>query len=159
MSSESLQPSSAETGLCTAMPKVVSFIINMSVKPRLAERSPRLTPLLLPTQKASERSYTPIKSVGDGSFGTVWLVDWHTRLPPNTPLSAMQCGDGAKPEWAGKRLVALKQMKKRWEGGWDECKKLKELEVRLSRFFTRFAGFFDISYPPLSEFARDTVSP
>lgn len=42
----------------------------------------------------------------------------------------MQCGAGARPEWAGKRLVAVKLMKKRWEGGWDECQKLKELEVR-----------------------------
>lgn len=41
----------------------------------------------------------------------------------------MQCGAGARPEWAGKRLVAVKLMKKRWEGGWDECQKLKELEV------------------------------
>ena len=48
----------------------------------------------------------------------------------------MQCGSGARPEWAGKRLVALKKMKKKWEGGWDECKKLKELEVRpLVAFF------------------------
>lgn len=68
--------------------------------------------------------------VGDGSFGTVWLCDWHGTLPPNTPLSAMQCGAGAKREYAGKRLVAVKRMKKKWEGGWDECKKLKELEVR-----------------------------
>ena len=42
----------------------------------------------------------------------------------------MQCGAGAKREYAGKRLVAVKRMKKKWEGGWDECKKLKELEVR-----------------------------
>lgn len=77
----------------------------------------------------SERAYTPLKVVGDGSFGTVWLVDWHSPLPPNTPLSPMQCGAGARPEWAGKRLVALKRMKRRWEGGWDECRKLKELEV------------------------------
>ncbi|KZT02698.1 kinase-like protein [Laetiporus sulphureus 93-53] len=66
--------------------------------------------------------------VGDGSFGTVWLCDWHGTLPPNTPMSAMQCGAGARPEYARKRLVAVKRMKKRWEGGWDECKKLKELE-------------------------------
>lgn len=99
----------------------------MCLSYRLAGFDPPNLPF--PLKTASERSYTPIKSVGDGSFGTVWLVDWHTKLPPNTPLSAMQCGDGAKPDWAGKRLVALKQMKKRWEGGWDECKKLKELEV------------------------------
>ena len=43
-------------------------------------------------------------------------------------MSAMQCGAGARPEYAGKRLVAVKRMKKRWEGGWDECKRLKELE-------------------------------
>jgi meiosis induction protein kinase IME2/SME1 len=77
----------------------------------------------------STRSYTPLKVLGDGSFGTVWLCDWHGTLPPNTPLSPMQCGAGARPEWAGKRLVAVKRMKKKWEGGWDECRKLKELEV------------------------------
>ncbi|KAH9849738.1 kinase-like protein [Lenzites betulinus] len=76
----------------------------------------------------STRSYTPLKVVGDGSFGTVWLCDWHGTLPPNTPMSAMQCGPGARPEYAGKRLVAVKRMKKTWDGGWDECKKLKELE-------------------------------
>jgi hypothetical protein len=77
----------------------------------------------------STRSYTPLKVLGDGSFGTVWLCDWHGTLPPNTPLSPMQCGAGARPEWVGKRLVAVKRMKKKWDGGWDECKKLKELEV------------------------------
>jgi hypothetical protein len=46
----------------------------------------------------------------------------------------MQCGGGARPEWAGKRLVAVKRMKKKWEGGWDECKRLKELEVSLHDF-------------------------
>jgi meiosis induction protein kinase IME2/SME1 len=83
----------------------------------------------------STRSYTELKSLGDGSFGTVWLCDWHGTLPPNTPLSPMQCGAGAKPEWAGKRLVAVKRMRKKWEGGWDECQRLKELEVSLP--FTR----------------------
>ncbi|KZW02204.1 Pkinase-domain-containing protein [Exidia glandulosa HHB12029] len=77
---------------------------------------------------SSTRSWTQLKIVGDGSFGTVWLCDWHSPLPPGTPLSPMQCGAGARPEWNGKVLVALKRMKKRWEGGWDDCKKLKELE-------------------------------
>ncbi|KAG2752012.1 Pkinase-domain-containing protein [Suillus brevipes Sb2] len=80
------------------------------------------------SHSSSHRSYTPIKTLGDGSFGTVLLCDWHGTLPPNTPLSPMQCGGGARPEWAGKRLVAVKRMKKKWEGGWDECKRLKELE-------------------------------
>jgi hypothetical protein len=47
----------------------------------------------------------------------------------------MQCGAGARPEWVGKRLVAVKRMKRKWEGGWDECKKLKELEVRSNPVF------------------------
>src|SRR6266568_4307420 len=80
----------------------------------------------------STRSYTPLKVLGDGSFGTVWLCDWHGTLPPNTPLSPMQCGAGARPDWAGMRLVAVKRMKKQWEGGWDECQKNSELRVRIS---------------------------
>ncbi|KAG8779127.1 hypothetical protein FRC15_010352 [Serendipita sp. 397] len=76
----------------------------------------------------SQRSYTPVKGVGDGSFGTVWLCDWHTPLPPSVSLAPMQQGAGAKPEWQGKRLVAIKRMKKRWEGGWDECRRHPELE-------------------------------
>ncbi|KAI0309379.1 kinase-like domain-containing protein [Amylostereum chailletii] len=78
---------------------------------------------------SSTRSFTPIKAVGDGSFGTVWLCDWHGELPSDTPLAAMQSGAGARPEYANKRLVAVKRMKKKWEGGWDECRRLKELEA------------------------------
>ncbi|KAF8875839.1 protein kinase [Infundibulicybe gibba] len=81
------------------------------------------------SQSSSTRSYTCIKTLGDGSFGTVWLCDWHSALPPNTPLPPMQCGAGARPEWTGKRLVAVKRMKEKREGGWDECQKLKELEA------------------------------
>ncbi|EIM83509.1 Pkinase-domain-containing protein [Stereum hirsutum FP-91666 SS1] len=77
----------------------------------------------------STRSFTPIKEVGDGSFGTVVLCDWHGQLPPNTPLPAMQAGAGARPDYANKRLAAVKRMKKKWEGGWDECMRLKELEA------------------------------
>ncbi|WVR06050.1 hypothetical protein IAU60_003078 [Kwoniella sp. DSM 27419] len=79
-----------------------------------------------------ERSYTELKCLGDGSFGTVWLCDWHSPVKPNVLLSAMQCGAGARPEWAGKRLVALKRMKRVWEGGWKQAKTLGEL-VSLSR--------------------------
>ena len=46
-------------------------------------------------------------------------------------LSAMQSGAGARPEWTGKRLVALKRMKRAWEGGWDSAKTLQELAVRI----------------------------
>ncbi|KAL5641532.1 hypothetical protein ACGC1H_001873 [Rhizoctonia solani] len=77
---------------------------------------------------SSPRSWTTLKNVGDGSFGSVWLCDWQSPLPPNTPLSPMQCGPKVRPEWVGRRLVALKRMKRQWEGGWDECKTLKEIE-------------------------------
>jgi len=85
------------------------------------------------------RSYTPVKLVGDGSFGTVWLCDWHSPLPAGTTLSPMQCGAGARPEWVGKRLVAVKRMKRVWERGWEEAGKLKELEVSA---LTPFSPFF-----------------
>ncbi|WVQ82745.1 hypothetical protein IAT38_004877 [Cryptococcus sp. DSM 104549] len=74
-----------------------------------------------------ERSYTEMKCLGDGSFGTVWLCDWHSPVKPDVLLSAMQCGAGARPEWAGKRLVALKRMKRVWEGGWTQARMLGEL--------------------------------
>ena len=46
-------------------------------------------------------------------------------------MAAMQSVAGTRPEYANRRLVAVKRMKKRWEGGWDECRKLKEIEVCL----------------------------
>ncbi|KAI0257130.1 kinase-like domain-containing protein [Lactifluus subvellereus] len=82
-------------------------------------------------QSSSVRSFTPIKAFGDGSFGTVWLCDWHGPLPPNTPVSAMQSVIGTRPEYANMRLVAVKCMKRKWDG-WDECRKLKELEALLA---------------------------
>ncbi|CAE6390314.1 unnamed protein product [Rhizoctonia solani] len=66
---------------------------------------------------SSVRSWTTLKLVGDGSFASVWLCDWHSPLPPNTPLSLMQRGPNVRPEWAGRRLVALKRSKRQW-GGW-----------------------------------------
>ncbi|KAL7419283.1 Serine/threonine protein kinase [Cryptotrichosporon argae] len=74
-----------------------------------------------------ERSYTELKVLGDGSFGTVWLCDWHSPVKAGTLLSAMQSGAGARSEWAGKRLVALKRMKRVWEGGWAQARHLGEL--------------------------------
>ncbi|KIR38780.1 CMGC/RCK protein kinase [Cryptococcus deuterogattii 99/473] len=75
----------------------------------------------------ADRVYTELKCLGDGSFGTVWLCDWHSPVKPDVLLSAMQCGAGARPEWSGKRLVALKRMKRVWEGGWTQAKSLGEL--------------------------------
>lgn len=100
----------------------------------------------------STRSYTPLRVVGDGSFGTVWLCDWHSPLPPNTQLSPMQRGAGARPEWAGKRLVAVKRMKKRWDGGWEECRKLKELEsLRLISHHPNIIPLYDYFLLPTTK--------
>ncbi|KAH8835249.1 CMGC/RCK/MAK protein kinase [Flagelloscypha sp. PMI_526] len=103
-------------------------------------------------ESTSLRSYTPIKQLGDGSFGTVWLCDWHGTLPPNTPLSPMQCGEGARPDWVGKRLVAVKRMKKRWEGGWNQCQHLKELEsLRAIPFHPNIIPLYDFFLMPSSK--------
>lgn len=82
---------------------------------------------------AAPRSYTILKEVGDGSFGTVWLADWHSplRLPPGT----LPPGPSSRPEYRGKKIVAVKRMKKAFLGGWSECLKLKELHVSLPFFW------------------------
>ncbi|KAJ7244793.1 kinase-like domain-containing protein [Mycena haematopus] len=104
------------------------------------------------SQSRSTRSYTTLKSLGDGSFASVWLCDWHGILPPNTPLSAMQCGAGARPERVGKRLVAVKRMRKRWPSGWDECQKLKELEfLRAIPFHPNMISLYDFFLQPDSQ--------
>ncbi|KAH7930957.1 Pkinase-domain-containing protein [Leucogyrophana mollusca] len=116
-------PPQSQRSTASTQPKETVSVIGI---PSVSIHSGRL--VVGDSRTSSHRSYTPIKTLGDGSFGTVLLCDWHGTLPPNTPLSPMQCGGGARPEWAGKRLVAVKRMKKKWEGGWDECKRLKELE-------------------------------
>ncbi|GAA5842361.1 hypothetical protein JCM9279_005361 [Rhodotorula babjevae] len=72
------------------------------------------------------RHWTVLKEVGDGSFGTVWLADWHSPL--NLPAGTQLPGPSSRPEYKGKQLVAIKRMKKAFDGGWDECLKLKELK-------------------------------
>ena len=37
-------------------------------------------PPAAPLPAVGTRSYTVLKEVGDGSFGTVWLADWHSPL-------------------------------------------------------------------------------
>lgn len=86
----------------------------------------------MPTTAASlmregPRDFTVIKDVGDGSFGTVCLADWRSPLPSGTLLSPMQ-HPTTRPEYLGKRLVAIKKMKKPFPS-WEECMKLKELKV------------------------------
>ncbi|KAI8456762.1 kinase-like domain-containing protein [Phakopsora pachyrhizi] len=93
--------------------------------------APSASPLLVqfpntPLPNVGTRNYTVLKEVGDGSFGTVCLADWHSplTLPPGTTPP----GPSSRPEYKGKKLVAIKRMKKPFEGGWDECMKLKELK-------------------------------
>ncbi|CBQ72879.1 probable Crk1-cdk-related kinase 1 [Sporisorium reilianum SRZ2] len=89
----------------------------------------------MPTTAASlmregPRDFTVIKDVGDGSFGTVCLADWKSPLPSGTMLSPMQ-HPTTRPEYIGKRLVAIKKMKKPFPN-WQECMKLKELKSLLT---------------------------
>lgn len=81
------------------------------------------------------RNWTVLKEVGDGSFGTVWLADWHSTL--NVPPGTQPPGPSSRPEYKGKQLVAIKRMKKAFDGGWDECMKLKELKVSPHVWSTR----------------------
>ena len=37
-------------------------------------------PPAAPLPSVADRDYTVLKEVGDGSFGTVWLADWHSPL-------------------------------------------------------------------------------
>lgn len=97
----------------------------------------------MPTTAASlmregPRDFTVIKDVGDGSFGTVCLADWRSPLPSGTLLSPMQ-HPTTRPEYLGKRLVAIKKMKKPFPN-WEECMKLKELKVS-SLFFGKKAPY------------------
>lgn len=89
----------------------------------------------MPTTAASlmregPRDFTVIRDVGDGSFGTVCLADWKSPLPSGTMLSPMQ-HPTTRPEYVGKRLVAIKKMKKPFPN-WSECMKLKELKSLLA---------------------------
>lgn len=105
----------------------------------------RQSPGVLLTTDA-ERKYTELKVLGDGSFGTVWLCDWHSPVKPHVLLSAMQCGAGARPEWTGKRLVALKRMKRVWEGGWSQARNLGELVVSCVPTYFAHASHCDLSH-------------
>lgn len=107
--------------------------INASAMRRQGEPSSSLRPgTALPTTAADlmregPRDFTVIKAVGDGSFGTVCLADWKSPLPSGTMLSPMQ-HPTTRPEYIGKRLVAIKRMKKPFKS-WNDCMKLKELKV------------------------------
>ncbi|KAG0699495.1 kinase-like protein [Suillus ampliporus] len=80
---------------------------------------------------SSLRSFVVIKKLGDGSFGSVFLCDWHGSLPHQVPPPSANRIDGAaaRLERTGVRLVAVKKLKRRWEHGWDECQRLKELKA------------------------------
>lgn len=76
-----------------------------------------------------QRSFTVIKNIGEGSFGSVFLCDWHGELPYEVPPSTTNINGVARPEWTGMHLVAVKKLKRRLQHGWDECQYLKEFKV------------------------------
>lgn len=76
-----------------------------------------------------QRSFTVIKNIGEGSFGSVFLCDWHGELPYEVPPSTTNINGVARPEWTGMHLVAVKKLKRRLQHGWDECQYLKEFKA------------------------------
>lgn len=78
-------------------------------------------------QDETERSYTVIKELGSGFFGTVCVADWHSPLPSGALVPAMQ-HSSTRPEYIGKRLVAIKRMKRAFSS-WDDCLQLNEVRA------------------------------
>ena len=94
------------------------------------------------------RDYTIIKSLGTGSFGTVYVADWQSPLPSGAMVPAMQ-HSLTRPAYAGKRLVAIKRMKKPF-AAWEDCIKLNELRVRAAADAVSFVDPPSRTYhPPL----------
>ncbi|KAG1774378.1 hypothetical protein EV702DRAFT_1200396 [Suillus placidus] len=66
----------------------------------------------------------PSVSIQNGELQVHIALIHQSRPWVTVLLEQSGCVIGARPEWAGKRLVAVKRMKKKW-GGWDKCKRLK----------------------------------
>lgn len=78
----------------------------------------------------AKREFVPIKRLGTGSFGSVFVVDWHSPLPSGTMVPAMQ-HSYTRPEYVGKRIVAMKKMKRTYKSR-EDCLSLCELRALLS---------------------------
>ncbi|WFD31733.1 non-specific serine/threonine protein kinase [Malassezia sp. CBS 17886] len=78
----------------------------------------------------ADRDYTIIRNLGSGSFGSVCVADWRSPLPSGTMVPAMQ-HSYTRPEYVGKRIVAIKRMRTPFQS-WDECLKLNELRSLLT---------------------------
>lgn len=77
--------------------------------------------------RVGPRDFEVIRPLGDGSFGTVFLANWKSPLPDDMVPSTMHMTRAA--EFKGKRLVAIKRMKKPY-ADWHDCLRLRELRVR-----------------------------
>lgn len=76
------------------------------------------------------REYTFIKNLGTGSFGSVFVADWYSSLPSGALVPAMQ-HSYTRPEYLGRRIVAIKRMKRKFQT-WDDCMLLNELKALFS---------------------------
>mgnify|MGYP002717519432 FL=1 len=86
--------------------------------------------LLDDSRLEAERQYVPIKKSGTGSFGSVFVADWQSPLPSCTLLPAMQ-HSYTRPEYVGKRIVAIKKMKRSYKTLQD-CLSLNELHALIT---------------------------
>lgn len=86
--------------------------------------------LLDDSRLEAEREYVPIRKSGTGSFSSVFVVDWHSPLPTGTLVPAMQ-HSYTLPEYVGKRIVAIKKMKRSYKTLQD-CLSLNELHALIA---------------------------
>ena len=75
------------------------------------DHGPPVTP---PLPSVGNRNYTVLKEVGDGSFGTVWLADWHSPLASVYILPTDEAGIGEN-----KLLILSFQPSKRYRAAWS----------------------------------------
>ncbi|KAF8350070.1 kinase-like domain-containing protein [Amanita rubescens] len=104
--------------------------------------SPQVPPVRIPHSRLSALVHSELSgfAIGMGPY------------PPSAPSPLMQ-SPSRRPEWAGKRLVAVKRMKRKAEGTfelcWNECQRNKELEsLRNIPPHANIVALYDFFVPP-----------
>ncbi|KAL0567693.1 hypothetical protein V5O48_014306, partial [Marasmius crinis-equi] len=75
---------------------------------------------------ANVSSGRKLKRLGSGAYSNISLCAWHDPLASEMPLAAMEMST-VRPDWAGKRLVAVKAIKGTWQND-EEWQKLPEIQ-------------------------------
>ena len=106
--------------------------------------------LLNDSRLEAGREFVPIKRLGTGSFGTVFVADWHSPLPSGTMVPAMQ-HSYARPEYVGKRIVAIKRMIRPYST-LEDCLSLNELHALIALPpHENIIALYDVFRKPISQ--------